>query len=116
LARGTLPGVWRLIWTTANSTAGRDGKVFRFKRSVRSGYDRQGYIYFTSKAYRRLPEGKQRKIRELCRESGGEYWRAVLEFVTTDDGADAICLRHSLSRSTLERRVKAYYESFPEDL
>jgi hypothetical protein len=91
-------------------------QVFRYKRSIEVTYDRQGYIYFISRAYRDLPAWQQERIRELCGKCGGEYGNALLEFVTTDAGATAVCMRHNLSQSTLERVVKKYYEAFPKRL
>ena len=41
---------------------------------------------------------------------------ALFEFVTTDAGAQAVCLRHHLSPSTLERAVRRYYEAFPRKI
>jgi hypothetical protein len=90
--------------------------MFRYKRSVNVSYERQGYIYFTSRAYHDLGERRQEKLRELCDRCGGEYSEALLEFVTTDEGALAVCMRHHLSQSTLERVVKKYYEAFPKTL
>lgn len=90
--------------------------MFRFKKSIKVPYDRQGYIYFLSRSYQSLPTRRQEKIRELCREYGGEYSKALFEFVTTDAGATAVCQRNHLSQSTLERVVKKYYEGFPKKL
>lgn len=87
--------------------------MFRYKRSIDVSYERQGYIFFTSRMYKSLPEKRQRKIQALCTMHGGEYAGALMDFVTTDMGATAVCLRHSLSRSTLERAVRRYYEGFP---
>lgn len=86
--------------------------MFRFKRSIPVGYDRQGYIYFVSRLFQDLPERQQREILAVCRESGGEYSGALLEFVTTDATATEICMRHNVSRSTLERAVRRYYVNF----
>ncbi len=87
--------------------------MFRYKKSVPVPYDRQGYIYFISRLYRELRPEQQRKILNLCVECGGEYYQALFTFVTTDLGATAVCMQHHLSRSTLERVVRLYYESFP---
>lgn len=87
--------------------------MFRFKRSVPVSYDWQGYIYFTSRLYHELPETEQEAIRDLCSECGGEHADALFEFVTTDSGATSVCMRHYLSRSTLERAVRRYYEAYP---
>lgn len=90
--------------------------MFRYKAGIDVSYARQGYIYFTSLLYRELPERSRERIRALCRQAGGEYWEALLEFVTTEAGADRICQEHYLSRSTLERAVRRYYEAFPRRL
>ena len=86
--------------------------MFRFKRSVPVSYDRQGYIYFASRLFRDLPEEQRREILDLCRECGGEHSAALLEFVTTDATATEICIKHNVSRSTLERAVRRYYMNF----
>jgi len=90
--------------------------VFRYKRSIKLSYERQGYIYFLSRSYSRLPTRKQEKIRQLCDSCGGEYSGALFDFVTTDDGAAAAWPSLHLSQPTLERVVKKYYEAFPMKL
>lgn len=45
---------------------------------------------------------------------GGEYWKALFEFVTTDTGAAEICRKHYISASTLERAVRRYYVKYAE--
>ena len=87
--------------------------MFRYKKSVPVSYARQGYIYFKSLCYGILPEAEQRKIVNTCLSAGGEHYRALFQFVTSEAGAEAVCMRHSLSRSTLERAVRRYYQEFP---
>ena len=98
-----------------NSERGSE-QMFRYKKSVPVSYERQGYIYFASRLYRELTEEQQRKLLNLCLQCGGEHYQALFEFVTTDAGATAVCMKHFLSRSTLERAVRRYYESFPQNL
>ncbi len=90
--------------------------MFRFKSGVDVTYNRQGYIYFTSRLYKELAEEDQQKILNLCLECGGPYYQALFEFVTTDASATAITLKHSISRATLYRTVQKYYEGFPDKL
>lgn len=90
--------------------------MFRFKKSLDVDYERQGYIYFSSRTYDQLPPSQQRKIVDLCLCAGGEYHAALFEFVTTDAGETAVCMRHHLSSSTLKRAVRRYYEQFPRRL
>ena len=85
---------------------------FRYKPSIDRPIEEQGIIYWTSRNYRRLPAEEQQRIRALCEEAGGEYADAVMEFVTTDAGATAICMRYSISRETLDRCVRRYYERY----
>ena len=73
--------------------------MFRFKSGVKVDYNRQGYIYFTSRLYKDLPEEDQRVILNLCLEHGGESYQALFEFVTTDATATAVCMKHCLSKS-----------------
>lgn len=86
--------------------------MFRYKKGIRVSYARQGYIYFTSLLYPELTEAERERIRKICRKAGGEYAGALLEFVTTEAGADKVCRKHYLSRSTLYRAVRRYYETF----
>lgn len=88
--------------------------MFRYKKSVPVGYEKQGYIYFRSRLYKRLPRKGQDQILRLCMEAGGEYYQALFEFVTTDAGAYTVCAKHYLSESTLERAVRRYYIAFAE--
>lgn len=89
---------------------------FRYKKSIRLPYHRQGYIYFISRRYKDLPKAKREKIEAHCRRVGREYWAALFEFVTSDAGGVAICTRNYISESTLQRVVKQYYEEFPTDI
>ena len=88
--------------------------MFRFKSGVNADYDRQGYIHFTSRQYKRMSKEDQKKIIELCKDSGGEYCDALLEFVTTEISVTALTLKHYISKATLYRLVKKYYENFPD--
>lgn len=90
--------------------------MFRFKESVKVSYKRQGYIYFTSLRYDELDEGRQKKIRALCRECGGANRKALFEAVTTETSEDLICDTHYISKSTLYRMKREYYERFPKNL
>lgn len=88
--------------------------MFRYKPSIHVSYDKQGYIYFVSRLYKQLPEQEREKIRLLCREAGGPYSRALLEYITADASAEAVCMKHHISRSTLERAARRYYEGFSQ--
>lgn len=90
--------------------------MFRYKTSIPVDYDRQGYIFFKSRLYTELPEREQQKVLNLCIKHGGEYYQALFDFVTTDVGAVAICMRYSLSRSTLERAVRKYYIGYAKSM
>lgn len=90
--------------------------MFRFKESIRVPYKRQGYIYFTSLRYDELDKEKQRKIRTLCRECGGAYSKALFKAVTTETSLDFICDTHYISKATLYRMIREYYERFPQSL
>lgn len=90
--------------------------MFRYKSGVDVDYDRQGYIYFVSRMYKSLSPEDQQKILNLCIQHGGEHYKALFDFVTTDTTATALCLKYYISRSTLYRAVRRYYEGFPEKL
>lgn len=88
--------------------------AFRFKRSVPVPYDEQGYIFFQSRRYKRLEPAEQQQILDLCMEAGGEHYKALFDFVTEGTGAVAVCAKHYISQSTLERIVRRYYLAFSE--
>ena len=90
--------------------------MFRFKAGINVPYARQGYIYFTSLRYTELHEDKQRKIRQLCKECGGQHSKALFTAVTTETPVDLICNRCYLSKSTLNRMLREYYKRFPPEL
>lgn len=87
--------------------------MFRYKKSVPVSYARQGYVYFKSLCFRELPEAEKRKIVSLCKDVAGDRKEALFQFVTTDAGAENICMRHHISRRTLERYAQEYYKRFP---
>ena len=89
---------------------------FRYKRGIPLEYDVQGYIYFLSRRYRRLPQAKRKKIDELCSKAGEQYEPALKAYVTTARSAEEICEKFFLSESTLERLVKRYYVLFAQEL
>ena len=99
-----------------NSEKVGDVTMYRYKRGVKADSNRQGYVYFVSRRFEHLTPARQRKIRELCADAGGEYEDALFEFVTTDTTATAICMKHYVSKATLYRAVKRYYEAFPEGI
>ena len=92
------------------------GDIFRYKRGVKADYDRQGYIYFVSRRYKLLSKREQEKILNLCFRCGGEHYKALFEFVTTDATATQLTMKHFVSRATLYRVVRKYYEQFPDKL
>ena len=68
--------------------------MFRYKRGVKADYNRQGYIYFTSRRYRELDEAAQQKILNLCLEHG--WWDEPRSF------GDIVALCHSELSEALE--------------
>ena len=90
--------------------------MFRVKKSIPVDPHLQGYIYFASRMYPKLDSKGQKRIRELCEQAGGEYHQALLEFVTTDAGAVAVCSKYFISQSTLERIVRRYYVAYARSL
>ena len=85
---------------------------FRYKRGIDLDYNDQGRIYFHCLAYKTLPQREQEKIRKVCEQAGGAYAPALLEFVTTEKGYTATCMKYNLSKSQLYRLVKDFYETF----
>lgn len=83
---------------------------FKYMRAVRNkSYAQQGAIYFTCVNYRTQPERVQRRIETICRKAAGEYWEALLEYLTTDADWIWVCDHYHISRSTLDRvKIKFY--------
>ena len=91
--------------------------MFRYKRSIPLPYERQGYIFFVSRLYGELSEARQQKILNLCVECGRENYQALFDFVTTDMGSRAVCVKHHIaSETTIYRMVREYYTKFPKML
>ena len=91
--------------------------MFRFKKSIPLSEERQGYVFFVSKLYKELPPAAQQKIVNLCMECGKGNYQALFEFVTTDAGATAVCMKHHIaSKTTIYRMVREYYLKFPKYL
>lgn len=86
--------------------------VFRYKTNIDVTYVQQGYVYFTSRNIKALPERRQDRIRKLISECGGQYADALAEFVTTDTGAVSITMKYNLSDRVLNRLVTRYYRAF----
>lgn len=85
---------------------------FRYKKGIRVPYNEQGRIYFHCLGYDRLTKREKETIQRKCRQVGGEYAEALLEFVTSEKGYTAICMKYHLSQATLYRLVKKFYEGF----
>lgn len=83
--------------------------MFRDKKSIPLKYNEQGEVYFHCKQYKELTEAEQGRIRETCKEAGGQYSKAVFIFMTTDIGITKICHDCYCSESTLRRCVKKFY-------
>ncbi len=90
--------------------------MFKFKAGINASYERQGYIYFKSLNYKMLSQKEKSAIDKLCISVGKEYSDALFKFVTTDTTATKICLEYYISKATLYRIVKRYYETFPPEL
>jgi len=90
--------------------------MFRYKKGIKANYDKQGYVYFASRRYKELPAETRTVIRNICKTAGGEYSAALFEFVTTDITATALTMKYYISRATLYRIVRKYYEEFLKTL
>lgn len=92
------------------------GTMFREWKGAKVSYNWQGYIFFVSRNYKELSREKRALIDALCLKIGGEDYAAALkEFMTSDRSAVSVCMRHYLSKGTLYRYVRRYYEEFPRE-
>ncbi len=89
-------------------------KMFRYKKGSKTSYNKQGYIFFISKCYTNLEVNKQKIILNLCILHGGEHWKALFEYITTDTSAEEIAQRHGITKPILYTMMWKYYDSFPD--
>ena len=68
---------------------------------------RQMYIASWARCARDL--GENAILREICREAGGEYYRALTAYVTSDMTPVAVSLKYNVSRATLYRVTRKFY-------
>lgn len=90
--------------------------MFRYRKGIPLSYNRQGYIFFQSLLFPELSQRDQERIIKLCKQSARQYWKALLEYVTTSANAPYIEMKHSISQSTLYRVTREYYLRFPRKL
>ena len=91
-------------------------KRFRFSRTARAGYDRQGYVWFTSRMYRYLSAGQKDTIRQTCWKAAGEEWEALMAYVTTGQTMDQVCRAYLTTPERVGRHYRRYLELFPRVL
>lgn len=84
--------------------------MFRERRIRGVSRKRQGYLYYQGLLYSSLSADIRAQIRDCCREASPDYWRALLERVTTEHSPAAIAERHHISECTLRRALRRYYE------
>lgn len=89
---------------------------FRYRKGMKVSYDRQGYLYFYSKLYRQMGKEERGRIDRVVRKAGGQYWKALLDFVTTNKSATEIEMGYYISRATLYRAQQRYYEMLDREL
>ena len=98
---------------------------FKKIRSVRVDYYTQGLIYFLCAAYGntyrrvRLPEWIKKMIRDVCNDVGRGregYGSAIFALMTTRKSVDAVSREFYLSKETVYRLRKEFYEQFADRL
>lgn len=85
---------------------------FRYVKSSRLSYKRQGLVWFQCQNYKRLSKREQEKIRRAAERAGGEHAAAILDYMTTDASWRWVCVNHFISDATLQRIRKKFYEEF----
>ncbi len=86
---------------------------FKYMRSLKLSYERQGEIFFTCLRFKRLCEDEQERIKEICEAcaDGDSYKRrAIMAFMTTTATWQECCMRYHISDSTMARLRKKFYE------
>lgn len=85
---------------------------FKKLRGVRLPEEKQGLIRYTCLNYANANKGTREKIERLCKNCGGEHWRALFEVMTTRRSITSIALAHYVGESTLYRLRKEFYEAW----
>lgn len=90
--------------------------MFRYKKTMKADYLRQGYAYFLSHRYDLISPGQRAQMDALFLKCGGIHADALRDYMTRDLSAVTVCREHYLSERTLMRAVHRYYENFPDNL
>lgn len=85
-------------------------KRFVFLNSVKKNYQQQGKIFFECLGYSRAPKATRDKIDRLCAEVGGEYSKALKDFLTSDADMQYISTKYFVSVQTIDRLRRHFYE------
>lgn len=87
-----------------------------FKKScfVHLPYDRQGLIYFICHNFEIQPPSVQKKILDVCQQSGKGNAQALFDFLTTDNTWQKISNQYHIEETTLYRARKKFYEAWFE--
>ena len=83
--------------------------MFRYNKKLPIPYDRQGYIYFYAKNFKRMPQEERAALEQVCRKAGHEDYKALLAYVTGSADAVAVCREHYLDERRLFRILRAFY-------
>lgn len=86
--------------------------MFKKMKSLKIPYNKQGLIYFTCVNYDIQPPKVQKKILNLCIESGGEYYQALFDMVTTGKGVLEISQKYYISENTAYRLKRKFYKEW----
>ena len=69
---------------------------FKYRKSMKLPYRRQGYIFFRCQY---LTEEESHKVKTLCDKTG--YGKAIYEYITTDASSVYICQMYYISEKWL---------------
>lgn len=89
--------------------------MFRKMRGVKVPPDRQGFLFFTCRNYRDLPEEVKNRIDSLCDtiSRGSDVYRAALfALLTTRESVTSISLRYAVGQTKLYDMRREFYETW----
>lgn len=69
---------------------------FKYRKSMKLPYRRQGYIFFRCQY---LNEEESQNVKAICEKTG--YGNAIYEYITTDASSVYICQRYYISEKWL---------------
>ena len=87
---------------------------FKYRKSMKLPYRKQGYIFFRCQLANSLPEEEREKIKKACDSTG--FGDAVYEYITTDASSIYICQKHYISEKWLAVKTAEVFRLLDKEI